>query len=248
MRSRCEKRSHGFTLIEVLIAVTLVSLLTAGLMVAMRVGLSAMNKADVKLMSNRRVMSTHRILEQQVAGIMPVVADCQAGSDKPAGRIVFFQGESQSMRFASTYSLQQASRGVPMVLEYQVIPGANNEGVRLIVNERWYTGARGAGAVCLGIGADPITGAPVPRFLPILAGPNSYVLADKLAFCRFSFSDVVAPQAPPVWTAVWTRSYLPEAIRVEIAPLRPDPAQLQPLALTIPIHVNRLPLETYELE
>ena len=138
-----------------------------------------------------------------------------------------------------------------MVLEFQVIPGANNEGVRLIVNERWYTGPRGAGAVCLGTGPDPLTGAPVPRFLPILAGPNSYVLADKLAFCRFSFSDVIVPQAPPappVWTALWTRSYLPEAIRVEIAPLRPDPAQLQPLALTIPIHVNRLPLEQYELE
>ena len=38
MRSGRKKRSDGFTLIEVLIAVTLVSLLTAGLMVAMRVG------------------------------------------------------------------------------------------------------------------------------------------------------------------------------------------------------------------
>jgi prepilin-type N-terminal cleavage/methylation domain-containing protein len=245
---RCKKRSHGFTLIEVLIAVTLVSLLTAGLMVAMRVGLSAMNKADVKLMSNRRVMSAHRILEQQVAGIMPVVADCQAGSDKPAGRIAFFQGESQSMRFASTYSLQQATRGVPMVLEFQVIPGANNEGVRLIVNERWYTGPRGAGAVCLGTGPDPLTGAPVPRFLPIIAGPNSYVLADKLRSCSFSYSDVAAPQAAPLWTARWAQAYLPNAIRVELAPLHRDPSQLQPVALTIPIHVNRLPLEQYELE
>ena len=37
--------SAGFTLIEVLISVTLVSLLAVGMMVAMRVGLSAMTKA-----------------------------------------------------------------------------------------------------------------------------------------------------------------------------------------------------------
>ena len=240
-------RHAGFTLIEVLIAVTLVSLLTAGLMVAMRVGLSAMNKADTKLMSNRRMMSAQRILEEQVAGVMPVVADCQAGGERPAGRIVFFQGEPQSMRFASTYSLQQASRGLPMMLEYQVIPGENNQGVRLIVNELWYTGPRAAGALCLGIAADPVTGAPFPRFLPILARPNSYVLADKLAFCRFSFHDA-PPEAAPRWLTVWPLQYLPDAIRIEMAPLAPDPARLQPLTLTIPVHVNRQPLEEYELE
>ena len=240
-------RHAGFTLIEVLIAVTLVSLLTTGLMVAMRVGLSAMNKADTKLMSNRRVMSAQRILEQQVAGIMPVVADCQAGSDHPVARIVFFQGEQLSMRFASTYSLQQASRGLPMMLEYQVIPGQDNQGVRLIVNELWYTGSRGAGALCFGISADPVTGAPSPRFMPILARPNSYVLADKLAFCRFSFRDA-PPEAPARWVAVWSQPYLPDAIHIEMAPLAPDPARLQPLTLTIPVHVNRLPLEQYDLE
>jgi len=120
--SKREPRS-GFTLIEVLISVTLVSLLAVAMMVAMRVGLSAMTKADTKLMLNRRVVGAQRVLEQQIAGLMPVTADCRPDPDAPPTRIPFFQGEAQSVRFASTYSLQQASRGLPMMVEFQVIPG-----------------------------------------------------------------------------------------------------------------------------
>ena len=66
---------------------------------------------------------------------------------------MFFQGEPQSMRLASTYSLQQGERGLPMILEFQVIPGEDEQGVRLVVNEHWYTGPRGAGIYCIGMGA-----------------------------------------------------------------------------------------------
>ncbi len=57
------------------------------------------------------------------------------------------------MRLASTYSLQQGERGLPMILEFQVIPGEDDQGVRLIVNEHWYTGPRGAGVYCIGPGS-----------------------------------------------------------------------------------------------
>ncbi len=65
--------------------------------------------------------------------------------------MLFFQGEPSSMRFVSTYSLQDASRGMPQILEFQVIPGADNRGVRLVVNERPYTGAASAGALLPGL-------------------------------------------------------------------------------------------------
>jgi prepilin-type N-terminal cleavage/methylation domain-containing protein len=55
-------KTRGFTLIEVLISVTLVSLLSVGLMMAMSVGLSALHKSSDRLISNRRVMSTQQIL------------------------------------------------------------------------------------------------------------------------------------------------------------------------------------------
>jgi len=238
----------GVTLIELLIAVLLLSLLSVGIVLTLRVALSAMNKSGSKLMANRRVSSVERILDQEIEGIMPVTADCQAQPDVPGPKLTFFQGEPASMRLASTYSLQQGQRGLPTILEFQVIPGEDGQGVRLVVNEHWYTGPRGAGVYCLGMGAGPDGGPPGPRFAPILIGPDSFVIADKLAYCRFSFRDPGRPPAPPFWVERWIKPVLPNAIRIEMAPLTPDVGRLEPVTLTIPVHVTRLPLpdEPYE--
>ncbi len=242
---RRRHRSRGVTLMELLIAVTLVSLLSAGIVISLRVGLSAMNKADAKLMANRRVSSIERIIEEEIAGIIPVSADCHPGQDAPPVKIAFFQGEAASMRLASTYSLQQGARGVPMILELQVIPGEDNQGVRLIVNEHWYTGPQGAGSTCLGVAPDPLTGVSAARFVPIAIGANSFVLADKLSYCRFTYRELVPPM-PAKWLAHWTHTdFFPNAIRVEMAPLAPDAGRLQPVTLTIPVHVTRQPLVPY---
>jgi len=233
--SQARRPDAGVTLMELLIAVTLMSLLSVGIVIALRVGMSAMNKADSKLMSNRRVAGIERILEQDVAGIMPVTADCQGGGETAGARIAFFHGQPESMRFATTYSMQQGARGEPEILEFQVIPGENQRGVRLVVNERQYTGPLGAGLFCAGVGG----------FLPIETGPASFVLADNLAYCRFSYRELLPPPEPPVWVSEWTKPVLPNAIRFEMAPLVADSSRLQPLTLTIPVHVTRRPLEPY---
>jgi type II secretory pathway component PulJ len=236
---RQQAAEGGFTLLELLISFTLLSLLTVAIVMSLRVGLSAMNKVDTRLMGNRRVAGVERILEQEVAGMMPVTADCRSSGEGPSGRIAFFQGEPQAMRLASSYSLQEGSRGLPMILEYLVIPGENNEGVRLVVNEHVYTGPRGAGLFCA-------AGGPTPQFLPIQTGPTSFVLADKLAYCRFSFRELLPPPELARWVPLWTkRQLLPNAIRIDMAPLTPSAARLEPVTLTIPVHVTRLPMEEY---
>jgi prepilin-type N-terminal cleavage/methylation domain-containing protein len=236
-------KQKGVTLIELLIAVLLLSLLSVGIVLTLRVALSAMNKSSSKLMANRRVSSIERILDQEIEGIMPVTADCQPAPGATVGTtVMFFQGEPASLRLASTYSLQQGERGLPMILEYQVIPGEEEQGVRLVVNEHWYTGPRGAGIYCFGMGAGADGGPPGPLFAPIGIGPESFVVADKLAYCRFSFRDPRTLGQPPVWVPRWVKTVLPSAIRIEMAPLAPDLGRLQPVTLTIPIHVTRLPL------
>lgn len=237
-------RSAGVTLIELLIAVLLFSFLSFGIVMTLRVALNGMNKSDSKLMANRRVTSIERILDQEIEGIMPVTAQCQPQPGVFGATLMFFQGEAQSMRLASTYSLQQGQRGLPMILEYQVIPGQDGAGVRLVVNEHWYTGPRGAGVYCIGTSTNPT--APGPVFAPISIGPGSFVLADKLAYCRFSYRDPRTPPQPPVWVPHWIKTVLPNAIRIEMAPLVPDPGRLVPVTLTIPVHVTRLPLELYD--
>jgi len=245
---RRRSREAGFTLVEVLISTTLVMALTTGILVALRVSLDAMDHADTKLMHNRRVMAVHRILESQVSDIVPALVACRSQASGPGGPpVAFFQGEPQTMRFISSYSLNDSSRGLPQILEYQVIPGEENEGVRLVVNEHLYSSPLSAGLFCVGTRNAPGSGDLLPVFRPVEIGSGSFVLADRLATCHFEFlqPDLNDPNKRPVWVARWSRALLPDAIRVVMAPLEPDPAQLQLQTLTVPVDVNQDPSVDY---
>jgi type II secretory pathway component PulJ len=247
MTLRDQKRnSAGVTLMELLVAVLLLSLLSVGMVMTLRIALSAMTKTDSRLMANRRVVSIEHILNEEIAGMIPVTADCIAGGRR-GGLLMFFQGEAQSMRLVSTYSLHEGERGVPMILEFQVIPGENNEGVRLVVNEEMYTGPRGAGATCIGMGRDPVTGQSAPLFVPIQIGSNSFVLSDRLAYCHFTFRDARSKRVA-FWVDHWIAPKFPDAIRIDLAPLVPNAGRLQPVTLTVPIRLTREPLVDYSKE
>ena len=240
---RRRNSQRGLTLLELLIAVTLLSLLSVGMFMAMRIGLSAFVKADDRLMMNRRAAGAQDILQEELRGLMPVMAVCGAGRPSgatPLAKMALFQGQPDMMRLVSTFSLQQGWRGEPQILEMFVIPGEGG-GVRLVVNEVPYIGPVGAGALCT---PDPKGGPPL--FPPVAAGPQSFVLADKLAYCRFWYLTPAAQAGQlPVWKSSWTLLSWPLGVRVEMAPLDANPAEVQPITVTAPIQVTRSPQITY---
>ncbi len=235
------KRSRkGVTLIELLIVITLLSLLSLAMFIALRIGLSAFGKADDKLMANRRAAGAQRILQSQLEGLMPAMALC--GTPEPGGqppgpviRLPFFGGDAGSMSLVSTFSLQEGWRGRPQILQMFVIPG-ETRGVRLVVNETPYSNSLGAGQMCR-VRPDGL-----PQFLPAQAGPASFVLADKLAYCRFSYlAPRTAPDRAETWMPAWTLPFWPLAIRIEMAPLDADASQVQPITITAPLALHRDP-------
>jgi hypothetical protein len=242
----------GTTLIEVLIAVTLLSLLSVAMAFALRIGINAYQKTGAKLMENRRVAGAQRILEEELEGIVPSVAPCgpqTAPNARPdTNWFAFFQAGPSTMRLVSTFSLQEAWRGRPQVLELFVIPRDDGPGVRLVVNELPYYGPFAAGRLCTAIVGDPVSGLRLPQFLPLLAGSQSFVLADKLAYCRFNYlwqPPKPDPEHPVIWSPTAVNTGWPLAVRVEMAPLAPDPATLQPLTITAALHLHLSPTIPY---
>ncbi|MGA2196625.1 MAG: prepilin-type N-terminal cleavage/methylation domain-containing protein [Bryobacteraceae bacterium] len=238
----------GVTLIEITIAITLLSLLSLGMAIAIRVGLQAFAKTDAKLMDIRKITGAQNILHQELEGLIPVLAACGSNTVDNGFKAAFFQGEPAALRIVSSFSLQQGWRGEPQVLELFVIPGERDGGVRLVVNESLYTGYLGSAAFCTGVTPDAATGAPLPKFVPVAAGPKSFVLADQLAYCRFSYyyPGNAQENKQAGWVATWAVKGWPEAIRIEMAPLRPDPSRIQPITMTAPIHIRRDPEKKYE--
>jgi prepilin-type N-terminal cleavage/methylation domain-containing protein len=134
---------RGVTLLELLIAITLVSLLSTGMLFAIRTGLGALEGVQRRVNDNRRVTGAYRILEQQLGSFLPVRARCGQATGAPGNPTMFFQGEPSVLRFVSAYSLEGAHRGHPVIVEIFVGPGDQGRGVRLLVNETPYFGPAG---------------------------------------------------------------------------------------------------------
>lgn len=247
MMPRRRHAERGITLVEVLVAITLTSLIATGVLMALRMGVFTMTRTNAKLQFNRRVIGAQRILESELGSIMFVRADCQPGPGR-IERQPFFEFGPSTMRFVSNYSIQNAFRGQAIMLEFAVIPGENGEGFRLIVNEIPYTGARGIGSVCLGRTTDSITGQPYLKFLPVGVNERSFVLADKLGYCRFLYKRFDPIKKTDSWFPRWTFDDLPSAIRVEMQPLAPTPGAVPLLTVTMPVHINRDLMTTFEDE
>ena len=243
--SRLKSRA-GVTLIEILVAVSLLSLLTAGILITMHLGLNTMDKTDARLVHNRRVVNARKIIESEVDGFRFTMATFrpQIGTLRT---ITFFEAQPQSMRFVSSYSLQDAWRGQLQIAALRVVPGENNQGVRLILNEMPYTGPVQAGQSIAGIDQDPETHIQITRYAPpVVAGPESFVLADRLELCRFWYLEPERGAIPQSWRADWIRpEVLPLGIRIEMAPLDKTGADLHVSTVTVKLNVNLAPGAQY---
>lgn len=230
----------GVTLIEILIAVTLLSFLSVGVLLAMRVGFNTMGKIDGRLASDRRVSYASRIIENEIEGFTPVMAELpQQGG---VYRFPFGQWEPQSMRFVTGFSLQQGWRGNPQISTLQVIPGADGRGVRLIVNETPYTGPRSAGILAVGIDSDLTV-----HYAPVSPGAGSFVLADRMASCTFSYLTIQPGTLLRQWqpAGIDPRQY-PLGVRIDMSPLDTAGGDLHVSSLTLPIPVLRKPGVKYD--
>ena len=241
------RRQRGVTLIEMLVAVTLVSLLSSGLMYAMRLGLNAMEQTNRKFTDNRRALGSLRVLNQQFAAIIPAQVSCKGTSLGGDLAPVFFRGARNSVQFVTAHTLEEAGRGYPRIVEYFVIPGdaARGGGFRLVMQESPYTGPQSLSAYCSGTGMDPLHRAPVSLLRPPTLGARPFVIADQLAYCRFSYQRVHPVTFLRDWADAHAGAALPAAIRIEMAPLRPDAARVQLSTTTIPLRVTRNTYEAY---
>ncbi len=215
---------RGVTLIELMIAITLVAVIATGMLYAMRTSLLTYEKINTRLGENRRAVEIQRLLARQIGGLIPATGACGGG-----GGGSFFAGDGQQMRMISAYSMEEGARGYPQILLYNIAADPSG-GFELIMREHAYTGPLSTSAYCGGAETVPDPTAPPPL-----------VLASHLAFCRFTYHDVLDPRSyvDNGWVPGWSQSTPPSAIRVEMAPLPDAGARLPSVSVTVPIRIDR---------
>jgi hypothetical protein len=204
------------------------------MLMTMRTSLMTMEKTRTRLDDNRRSAGLEQMITRQLGGAMLVWGDC-ATSSSAVTPFASFNGTPQTLHFVSSYSMTEGTRGYPRFLEYQVVPDEGGT-VKLVVNEHLYSGPAATAPFCFNY-----------AFLPVKFGPDSFVIADHLAYCRISYQE--RNQQTTLggkWMEVWNRPDLPTAIRIEMSPAVPNPRSLAALAVTVSLHITRKPDVTYD--
>jgi general secretion pathway protein J len=216
------RSQRGFTLMELMVSITLVAAIATGMLMAMRGGLLSLGRIQTRLDENRRALGIQRVLSLQLGGAMPARTGC-AGQLSPFA----FRGTASALAMVSTYSLSEGSRGAPHIVEYQVAPDAGGT-VQLIVNERLYGGPGSTGSFC-GEG------------VALQGSPQPFVAASRLAYCRISYFQM-NPDTQfrgGGWVDAWNDPNMPSAVRIEMASASPDPIRLPVVSITAPLYVTR---------
>ena len=229
MRSRSRA---GLTLLEIVVAITLLSLLSVGMLTALRVGVNGWQRSNENLMLDRRIASSNQLLQGALENILAARGAYRQPQIEGFQTFTFFEGLPGAMRFVTSYSLERGPRGGLRLLELLVADGPR--GKRLLLNDFPYDGPEMTIPLVLGVTTD---GAGQRRllFAPVMAQPASFIVADELQSCSFSYYQQDRPANPGQWVLEWARdTQLPTAVRVEMTG-RGDSARLRPVSVTAPI-------------
>lgn len=221
---------RGVTLLELLIAMSLVAVLSTGMLFAMHSSVLAYEKIAKRLEEDRRAVGVEHMIAAQLGGVMAVSSVCPTPSGLPVSTS-FMAGTAGVLRLVSSFSIAEGARGYPQIVEYRVLPSEAGQ-VRLVASEHVYSGPQSTLPYC--------AGAPPPDARVV-------VLADHLAYCRIFYHEPynISTFEETPWLAIWDRPALPAAVRIEMRPAVPAAGAIAPADITVPIRVTRDPLVPY---
>lgn len=137
MRMQRRAPFRGFTLMEVLVALLLLSLLMAGAWGGIHTAVKAIHSGDEAIDQINRLRVTQQFLRRQLSHVLPLAF----GRDESTGENFVFQGNARRMRFVApmpgylsrggayvqTLTLSQGSKGIELTFAHQMLNGFSLE-------------------------------------------------------------------------------------------------------------------------
>jgi general secretion pathway protein J len=187
MTPRPARAERGFTLLEVLVAVTLLGLLMAALLGGVRLGVRAWEASDTRLDADARLTAVQDFLRERLTQARRSGAAAAGADDGPAWR-----GEPDRLSFVTlmpehlgagleriTLSLTPADHGADLTVEWWPAElGQDRHAVRDAIRTR--------------------------------------VLLARVAELRLAYFGQVDPRQPPTWSEVWDQPSLPRLVRIQL--------------------------------
>ena len=196
-KEHCRKTEAGFTLLEMLIAVTLVAFLAVSLWAVFRISIRSWSRGTEFIDANQRHRSILDMMRKQIASTFSVYKQSDPQLGMPS--TLYFSGTETSLRFVSLNSLRfQESPGLTLVT-YEVARD-DKGGFSLVEKESRY----------LGQIPDQEAAAGESKATPIF---------DNLSSCVFKYFDAGGEDTSSEWVGEWDgeqAGQLPKAVSISM--------------------------------
>ncbi len=189
---RWHRREAGFTLLELLVGLTVLAMLVALIPGALRIANRAWTTSQA-LVSETESASALLFVEQHLAGAMPLIETSEEGANSIA-----FEGGAQSLRFVATLENGPLGGGL-YKMELAAPSGAALESSQLVLRLFAFSRVR----------SSEQTAAPI----------EDRTLLSGLESARFRYFGAQALRRDPEWSETWTSpDRLPDLVELTIVP------------------------------
>ena len=187
MAQRIVPGARGFTLLELLVAITLLGLLAAALLGGLRLGIRAWETSEQRLEATSQVTIVQDFLRERLVQAYPL-QDYGDGIERPLA----FEGAAGRLSFV-TLMPEHLGAG----FHRMVVGLVNRGGVADLALTWWPSELTMAAALTEEV-------------------VHERVLLTGIAGLEFAYLGALQPDQPPLWQAEWHQAALPLLIRVRV--------------------------------
>ncbi len=121
--------NRGFTLIELIVSLSIVSIIVVMTASAMRLGIKSVEKGEFKIESVERLRASVRVIQSQIESFIPVMFRSDGK------RFYYFEADENGFFFPSSVSLWGRERGI-VLIRYDIVEEEEGRGLSLTIRER----------------------------------------------------------------------------------------------------------------
>lgn len=221
-RMRAGQSQAGFTMMEMLVAVTLVAVMAVGLWAVFRIALRSWSRGIEFMDVNQRHRSILSLVRKQMASAYAsyVLTD----REDPGSAKIVFSGSADRLMFISLNSLRFRESPGLTVVSYGIEQAKDGE-YSLLERETRFLGQ-------------------MPEETSFGNGSNAIPIFEKLSSCLFEYFDPGDDNTPPQWVQEWNaekEGRLPLAVSVSMIA---QDARGVPFTRHMVVPIQAQPLET----
>jgi len=223
----------GFTLMELLVSMSLMGLLAVAIHVGFRIGTNAWAKGDSRLETIRARQFSVDLLNRQIAAMVPYYSK-QKIEEAPVD-VLLFQGLERGLRFVSSFSALSRSAGGLRLVEYFAAISKDKSGYALLVNERLLPDDRALSQLVFRDISRGDGNTVVVNFFEFRRTANSLCLFDGLDQVKFHY---FRPESVSRESSGDKKEHLPLGVAIRLRSKAAQALSAEDFSIVVPTHAS----------